>query len=130
MRIEKKRLKIAFIIALIALSLVLVICVIRNIPRETEALFPMPDRVICYLDGQKYTLTQEQSARLGEAFAAYEPKTNAVPSMELEGDLLDHTDRIAWEFRYSFPKKYTGGFDAKYGAQTDTVTLDKIVMLS
>lgn len=132
------RKKTIFIILLALLGIALVIIVLRNIPTKTEALFPAPDKIVCFYNGEEYVLTGEQSRQLFELFAKFEPKGDNILSKSLEGELRDHadaptpefyTDTLALEFRYSFPKKYTGGFGTKHPTEEDTVTFDKIVML-
>lgn len=138
MTIAKAKAKKVLIALLILLGIALVIVVLRNIPTKTEALFPTPDKIVCFYNGEEYVLTGEQSRQLFELFVKFEPKGDNILSKSLEGELLDHadastpefyTDTLALEFRYSLPKKYAGGFGSKCPTKKDTVTFDSIVML-
>ena len=74
---KQNRIKIIALSVLAALLVFVAVCAcvpflrhrVLRVPIKTEELFPEPDEIICYHEGEKYTFNKEQTEILYHIFA-------------------------------------------------------------
>lgn len=115
--VQQKIKKILLAIS-ICVSLFVVICLcipflrhrVLRVPIKTEEIFPMPDRITCFYDGQSYTFTQAQAEILYELLTHSEHYF--VRPVHSHDEISAPKTDITWQFdyydRYQYTKRING----------------------
>ena len=123
MSIKKSRfIKIFSIIAAILLLLVILcVCVpflrhrVLRVPIETEEMLPMPNRISCFRNGQRYTFTKAQG-RVLYNLLTHDEHQYARPS-HLHYEWNTDQDTLIWQFDYYDTYTYTKQMPCQSGKE-------------